>query len=74
MSLLSGLFSGIFNLALLIEGRFAIIPHHILDFLEIDHCNHSNNISILGELYEEWVQSLFSTMTSGGVKWVVFAF
>lgn len=44
-------FQGFFNLALLIEEG-AIIPHHILDFLEIDPTIHSNNISILQELYE----------------------
>lgn len=44
-------FQGFFNLALLIEEG-ALIPHHILDFLEIDPAIHSNNISILQELYE----------------------
>ena len=66
-------FQGFFNLALLIEEG-AIIPHHILDFLEIDPTIHSNNISILRELYERWVQSLFSTVNAGESKWVVFAF
>lgn len=42
---------GFFNLALLIEEG-AIIPHQILDFLEIDPTLHANNISILQELYE----------------------
>ncbi|XP_044912445.1 protein sel-1 homolog 3 isoform X8 [Felis catus] len=48
---LDGDSQGFFNLALLIEEG-AIIPHHILDFLEIDPTIHSNNISILQELYE----------------------
>lgn len=60
-------FQGFFNLALLIEEG-AIIPHHILDFLEIDPTIHSNNISILQELYERWVQSLFSAVDSGGTQ------
>ena len=50
-------FQGFFNLALLIEEG-ALIPHHILDFLEIDPTIHSNNISILQELYERWAEPL----------------
>ncbi|XP_076992651.1 protein sel-1 homolog 3 [Tamandua tetradactyla] len=48
---LDGDSQGFFNLALLIEEG-AIIPDHIWDFLEIDPTIHSNNISILRELYE----------------------
>ncbi|XP_045140013.1 protein sel-1 homolog 3 [Echinops telfairi] len=42
---------GYFNLALLIEEG-ATIPHHILEFLEIDPTIHSSNVSLLQELYE----------------------
>ncbi|XP_059020233.1 protein sel-1 homolog 3 isoform X2 [Mustela lutreola] len=67
---LDGDSQGFFNLALLIEEG-AIIPHHILDFLEIDPTIHSNNISILQELYERcWNQSSEESFSPCSLAWL----
>ncbi|XP_053073472.1 protein sel-1 homolog 3 isoform X5 [Acinonyx jubatus] len=67
---LDGDSQGFFNLALLIEEG-AIIPHHILDFLEIDPTIHSNNISILQELYERcWSQSSEESFSPCSLAWL----
>ncbi|XP_047575002.1 protein sel-1 homolog 3 [Lutra lutra] len=67
---LDGDSQGFFNLALLIEEG-AIIPHHILDFLEIDPTVHSNNISILQELYERcWNQSSEESFSPCSLAWL----
>ncbi|XP_027455607.1 protein sel-1 homolog 3 isoform X2 [Zalophus californianus] len=67
---LDGDTQGFFNLALLIEEG-AIIPHHILDFLEIDPTIHSNNISILQELYERcWSQSSEESFSPCSLAWL----
>ncbi|XP_004402923.1 PREDICTED: protein sel-1 homolog 3 [Odobenus rosmarus divergens] len=67
---LDGDTQGFFNLALLIEEG-AIIPHHILDFLEIDPTTHSNNISILQELYERcWSQSSEESFSPCSLAWL----
>ncbi|XP_061047277.1 protein sel-1 homolog 3 isoform X2 [Eubalaena glacialis] len=61
---------GFFNLALLIEEG-AIIPHHILDFLEIDPTIHSNNISIVQELYERcWSHSSEESFSPCSLAWL----
>ncbi|XP_054437986.1 protein sel-1 homolog 3 [Pteronotus mesoamericanus] len=65
---------GFFNLALLIEEG-AIIPHHILDFLEIDPTLHSNNISILQELYERcWSHSSEESLSPCALAWLYLHF
>uniref|UniRef100_A0A8C2UU04 SEL1L family member 3 n=2 Tax=Chinchilla lanigera TaxID=34839 RepID=A0A8C2UU04_CHILA len=67
---LDGDSQGFFNLALLIEEG-AIIPHHILDFLEIDPTVHSNNISILRELYERcWNHSNEESFSPCSLAWL----
>ncbi|XP_030169953.1 protein sel-1 homolog 3 isoform X4 [Lynx canadensis] len=67
---LDGDSQGFFNLALLIEEG-AIIPHHILDFLEIDPTIHSTNISILQELYERcWSQSSEESFSPCSLAWL----
>ncbi|ELK06441.1 SEL1-like repeat-containing protein KIAA0746, partial [Pteropus alecto] len=67
---LDGDSQGFFNLALLIEEG-AIIPHHILDFLEIDPTVHSNNISILQELYERcWSHSSEESLSPCSLAWL----
>uniref|UniRef100_A0A8W4FHS8 Protein sel-1 homolog 3 n=1 Tax=Sus scrofa TaxID=9823 RepID=A0A8W4FHS8_PIG len=67
---LDGDSQGFFNLALLIEEG-AIIPHHILDFLEIDPTIHSNNISILQELYERcWSHSSEESFSPCSLAWL----
>ncbi|XP_070308172.1 protein sel-1 homolog 3 isoform X1 [Odocoileus virginianus] len=67
---LDGDSQGYFNLALLIEEG-AIIPHHILDFLEIDPTIHSNNISILRELYERcWSRSNEESFSPCSLAWL----
>uniref|UniRef100_G1MIE0 Protein sel-1 homolog 3 n=1 Tax=Ailuropoda melanoleuca TaxID=9646 RepID=G1MIE0_AILME len=67
---LDGDSQGFFNLALLIEEG-AIIPHHILDFLEIDPTIQSNNISILQELYERcWSQSSEESFSPCSLAWL----
>ncbi|KAG5207562.1 hypothetical protein JEQ12_017326 [Ovis aries] len=67
---LDGDSQGFFNLALLIEEG-AIIPHHILDFLEIDPTIHSNNISILRELYERcWSHSNEESFSPCSLAWL----
>ncbi|XP_006737256.2 protein sel-1 homolog 3 [Leptonychotes weddellii] len=67
---LDGDSQGFFNLALLIEEG-AIIPRHILDFLEIDPTIHSNNISILQELYERcWSQSSEESFSPCSLAWL----
>uniref|UniRef100_A0A8C3WNX3 SEL1L family member 3 n=1 Tax=Catagonus wagneri TaxID=51154 RepID=A0A8C3WNX3_9CETA len=67
---LDGDSQGFFNLALLIEEG-AIIPHHILDFLEIDPTIHSNNISILRELYERcWSHSSEESFSPCSLAWL----
>uniref|UniRef100_A0A452TB70 SEL1L family member 3 n=1 Tax=Ursus maritimus TaxID=29073 RepID=A0A452TB70_URSMA len=67
---LDGDSQGFFNLALLIEEG-AIIPHHILDFLEIDPTIQSNNISILRELYERcWSQSSEESFSPCSLAWL----
>ncbi|XP_036900677.1 protein sel-1 homolog 3 [Sturnira hondurensis] len=67
---LDGDSQGFFNLALLIEEG-ALIPHHILDFLEIDPTIHSNNISILQELYERcWSHSSEESLSPCALAWL----
>ncbi|XP_057586056.1 protein sel-1 homolog 3 [Hippopotamus amphibius kiboko] len=67
---LDGDSQGFFNLALLIEEG-AIIPHHILDFLEIDPTIHSSNISILQELYERcWSHSNEESFSPCSLAWL----
>ncbi|XP_047423239.1 protein sel-1 homolog 3 isoform X1 [Sciurus carolinensis] len=67
---LEGDSQGFFNLALLIEEG-AIIPHHILDFLEIDPSIHSSNISILRELYERcWSHSNEDSFSPCSLAWL----
>ncbi|XP_004847247.1 protein sel-1 homolog 3 [Heterocephalus glaber] len=67
---LDGDSQGFFNLALLIEEG-ATIPHHILDFLEIDPALHSNNISILRELYERcWNHSNEESFSPCSLAWL----
>ncbi|XP_042530748.1 protein sel-1 homolog 3 isoform X1 [Dipodomys spectabilis] len=67
---LDGDSQGFFNLALLIEEG-AIIPHHILDFLEIDPTLHSNNVSILRELYERcWSHSNEESLSPCTLAWL----
>ncbi|XP_074205719.1 protein sel-1 homolog 3 [Camelus bactrianus] len=67
---LDGDSQGFFNLALLIEEG-AKIPHHILDFLEIDPNIHSNNISILRELYERcWSHSSEESFSPCSLAWL----
>lgn len=67
---LDGDSQGFFNLALLIEEG-AMIPHHILDFLEIDPTIHSNNISILRELYERcWSHSNEESFSPCSLAWL----
>ncbi|XP_011749742.1 protein sel-1 homolog 3 isoform X1 [Macaca nemestrina] len=67
---LDGDSQGFFNLALLIEEG-TIIPHHILDFLEIDSTLHSNNISILQELYERcWSHSNEESFSPCSLAWL----
>ncbi|XP_048219820.1 protein sel-1 homolog 3 isoform X2 [Perognathus longimembris pacificus] len=67
---LDGDSQGFFNLALLIEEG-AIIPHHILDFLEIDPTLHSNNVSILRELYERcWSLSNEESLSPCSLAWL----
>ncbi|KAM9086909.1 protein sel-1 homolog 3 isoform 2-T2 [Megaptera novaeangliae] len=67
---LDGDSQGFFNLALLIEEG-AIIPHHILDFLEIDPTIHSNNISIVQELYERcWSHSSEESFSPCSLAWL----
>ncbi|XP_053433719.1 protein sel-1 homolog 3 isoform X1 [Nycticebus coucang] len=67
---LDGDSQGFFNLALLIEEG-AIVPHHILDFLEIDSTIHSNNISILQELYERcWSHSNEESFSPCSLAWL----
>ncbi|KAM5284804.1 protein sel-1 homolog 3 isoform 5-T5 [Hipposideros larvatus] len=67
---LDGDSQGFFNLALLIEEG-AIIPHHILDFLEIDPTIHSNNVSILQELYERcWNHSSEESLSPCTLAWL----
>ncbi|ELW61418.1 Protein sel-1 like protein 3 [Tupaia chinensis] len=67
---LDGDSQGFFNLALLIEEG-AIIPNHILDFLEIDPTLHSNNISILQELYERcWNHSNEESFSPCSLAWL----
>nr|XP_058922491.1 protein sel-1 homolog 3-like isoform X2 [Kogia breviceps] len=67
---LDGDSQGFFNLALLIEEG-AIIPHHILDFLEIDPTIHSSNISLLQELYERcWSHSSEESFSPCSLAWL----
>ncbi|XP_028363591.1 protein sel-1 homolog 3 isoform X2 [Phyllostomus discolor] len=67
---LDGDSQGFFNLALLIEEG-ALIPHHILDFLEIDPTVHLNNISILQELYERcWSHSSEESLSPCALAWL----
>ncbi|XP_008056129.1 protein sel-1 homolog 3 [Carlito syrichta] len=67
---LDGDSQGFFNLALLIEEG-AVIPHHILDFLEINSTLHSNNISILRELYERcWNHSNEESFSPCSLAWL----
>nr|XP_036850624.1 protein sel-1 homolog 3 [Manis javanica] len=67
---LDGDSQGFFNLALLIEEG-ATIPHHILDFLEIDPTIHSDNISILQELYERcWSHSSEESFSPCSLAWL----
>ncbi|KFO21677.1 Protein sel-1 like protein 3 [Fukomys damarensis] len=67
---LDGDSQGFFNLALLIEEG-AIIPRHILDFLEIDPALQSNNISILQELYERcWNHSNEESFSPCSLAWL----
>ncbi|XP_017206070.1 protein sel-1 homolog 3 isoform X1 [Oryctolagus cuniculus] len=67
---LDGDSQGFFNLALLIEEG-AIIPHHILDFLEIDPGLHASNISILRELYERcWSHSSEESLSPCSLAWL----
>lgn len=69
---LDGDSQGFFNLALLIEEG-AIIPHHILDFLEIDQTVHSSNVSILQELYERcWNHSSEESLSPCSLAWLYF--
>ncbi|KAF6372469.1 SEL1L family member 3 [Rhinolophus ferrumequinum] len=69
---LDGDSQGFFNLALLIEEG-AIIPHHILDFLEIDPTIHSSNVSILQELYERcWNHSSEESLSPCSLAWLYF--
>ncbi|XP_059530057.1 protein sel-1 homolog 3 isoform X2 [Myotis daubentonii] len=71
---LDGDSQGFFNLALLIEEG-AIIPHHILDFLEIDPTLHANNISILQELYERcWSHSSEESLSPCSLAWLYLHF
>jgi TPR repeat protein len=67
---LDGDSQGFFNLALLIEEG-AIIPHHILDFLEIDPTLHSDNVSILRELYERcWSHGNVESLSPCSLAWL----
>uniref|UniRef100_A0A8C0CA46 Protein sel-1 homolog 3 n=1 Tax=Balaenoptera musculus TaxID=9771 RepID=A0A8C0CA46_BALMU len=67
---LDGDSQGFFNLALLIEEG-AIIPHNILDFLEIDPTIHSSNISIVQELYERcWSHSSEESFSPCSLAWL----
>ncbi|XP_007953473.1 protein sel-1 homolog 3 [Orycteropus afer afer] len=67
---LDGDSQGFFNLALLIEEG-AIIPHHILDFLEIDPTIHSSNFSILQELYERcWSHGSEESFSPCSLAWL----
>ncbi|KAM9678648.1 protein sel-1 homolog 3 [Trichechus inunguis] len=67
---LDGDSQGFFNLALLIEEG-AIIPHHILDFLEIDSTIYSSNFSILRELYERcWSHSNEESFSPCSLAWL----
>uniref|UniRef100_A0A8C5L389 Sel-1 suppressor of lin-12-like 3 (C. elegans) n=1 Tax=Jaculus jaculus TaxID=51337 RepID=A0A8C5L389_JACJA len=67
---LDGDSQGFFNLALLIEEG-TIVPHHILDFLEIDPTLHSSNISILRELYERcWRYSNEDSLSPCSLGWL----
>nr|XP_019599423.1 PREDICTED: protein sel-1 homolog 3 isoform X2 [Rhinolophus sinicus] len=69
---LDGDSQGFFNLALLIEEG-AIIPHHILDFLEIDQTIQSSNVSILQELYERcWNHSSEESLSPCSLAWLYF--
>uniref|UniRef100_A0A2K6UF34 Protein sel-1 homolog 3 n=1 Tax=Saimiri boliviensis boliviensis TaxID=39432 RepID=A0A2K6UF34_SAIBB len=71
---LDGDSQGFFNLALLIEEG-TLIPHHILDFLEIDSTLHSNNISILQELYERcWSHSNEESFSPCSLAWLYLHF
>ncbi|XP_037385428.1 protein sel-1 homolog 3 isoform X2 [Talpa occidentalis] len=67
---LDGDAQGFFNLALLIEEG-AMIPPHILDFLEIDPTAHPDNISILQELYERcWNHSSEESFSPCSLAWL----
>ncbi|XP_064142061.1 protein sel-1 homolog 3 isoform X3 [Loxodonta africana] len=67
---LDGDSQGFFNLALLIEEG-ATIPHHILDFLEIDPTIYSSNFSILRELYERcWSHSNEESFSPCSLAWL----
>lgn len=67
---LDGDSQGFFNLALLIEEG-ANIPHHILEFLEIDPSVHSSNFSILQELYERcWNHSPEESFSPCSLAWL----
>ncbi|XP_055981565.1 protein sel-1 homolog 3 [Sorex fumeus] len=67
---LDGDSQGFFNLALLIEEG-AIIPHHILEFLEIDPSVYSSNFSILQELYERcWNHSPEESFSPCSLAWL----
>lgn len=67
---LDGDSQGFFNLAALIEEG-AVIPHHILEFLEIDPSLHSSNTSILQELYERcWSLSNEESLSPCSLAWL----
>ncbi|XP_007521468.2 protein sel-1 homolog 3 isoform X2 [Erinaceus europaeus] len=67
---LDGDSQGFFNLALLIEEG-AVIPHHVLEFLEIDPALHANNLSILQELYERcWNHSSEESISPCTLAWL----
>ncbi|XP_004681422.1 PREDICTED: protein sel-1 homolog 3 [Condylura cristata] len=67
---LDGDAQGFFNLALLIEEG-AVIPPHILDFLEIDPAAHPDNVSVLQELYERcWNHSHEESFSPCSLAWL----
>ncbi|KAM7326297.1 hypothetical protein ACRRTK_014775 [Alexandromys fortis] len=67
---LDGDSQGFFNLALLIEEG-AVVPHHILEFLEIDPSLHPSNSSILRELYERcWSLSNEESLSPCSLAWL----
>ncbi|XP_006866364.1 PREDICTED: protein sel-1 homolog 3 [Chrysochloris asiatica] len=66
---LDGDSQGFFNLALLTEEG-AIIPHHILDLLEINATIHSKNFSVTRELYERcWIHTNEETFSPCSLAW-----